>query len=232
MAGADFHNAADDVVEELAVVGNDHDAASVGFQVILKPQERFEVQVVGGLVEQEEIGLLHEEAGEVGAHHPAAAEFAGGAVKVLFAETEAGEYLLGLGIELVAAEFVKAVVGVVMDFFRVSGVNVVVGIPGQDEFAEAGEFGGDGGGEFEDGFVPGGRAFLREIAEVDAAFLDDLAGVGGFLTEDDPKERGLAGAIGADEADAVLAVHLQGGLIKEHLAAIGFADFRKSQHTN
>ena len=50
------------------------------------------------------------------AHDPAAAHFARGTVEILFAEAEAGQNLFRLGFELIAAEFVKPVVDVVVDF--------------------------------------------------------------------------------------------------------------------
>ena len=53
------------------------------------------------------------------------------------------------------------------------------------------------------GLVTGGRAFLREITEVSAALPLDGAGVGLFLAEDEAEERGLARAVGTDEAEAV-----------------------------
>ena len=45
-------------------MGNDHDAFFVGEQVIFQPAQRFDVQMVGGLVQKQDIGLLGELAGK------------------------------------------------------------------------------------------------------------------------------------------------------------------------
>ena len=47
-------------VEEVTVVGDDHDTALVVRKVMLQPAERLDVQMVGGLVEQQNIGLAGE----------------------------------------------------------------------------------------------------------------------------------------------------------------------------
>ncbi len=191
----DFDDAADEGVEEFAVVRDHEDRAGVGFEVFLEPEEGFEVEVVGGFVEEEEVGLLDEEAGEVGAHDPAAGEGAGGAVEVGVAEGEAFEDAAGFWFDFPAAVFV--------------GVH---------------------GGEFEDGFVASGGGFLGEEAEGDAAFHGDLAVVGALFAEDDGEERGFAGAVGADEADAFAAVNLEGDVAEKHAAGEGFGDIGELQH--
>ena len=56
---------------------------------------------------------------------------------------------------------------------------------------------------------PTGRAFLREEAERRVLFENHAAIVRRGVAEDERKERGLAGAIRADEADAILAIHLE-----------------------
>jgi hypothetical protein len=75
--------------------------------------------MVGRLVQQQQVRLLRQQTGQVRAHHPAAAHLARGPVGILFAEAEAGEDLLGLGFETIAAQFIEPVVHVVMDVLRV-----------------------------------------------------------------------------------------------------------------
>jgi len=221
---ANFDDAADELVEELAVVRDNENRAGIGLEIFLEPKEGFEVEVVGWFVEQEEIGLLRQQASEMGAHDPAAAHFAGGTVEVLFAEAEAGEDLFGFGFETVAAEFVEAIVDVVVDFFGMKGFDGMIGFPGFEDAAKFDEIGSDGGGEFNDGFIADGRVFLREIADADAAFARDFAFIGGFVAEDDGKERGFAGAVGTNEPDAVLAVDLNGSVGEQDAFAVSFGD--------
>ena len=53
-----------DVVQEVPVVRDGDDGAGVALQVLLQPQHGLGVQVVGGLVEQQQVGLLKEQLAE------------------------------------------------------------------------------------------------------------------------------------------------------------------------
>ena len=53
-----------DVVEEVAVVGDRDDRARVLLQEALQPVDRLGVEVVGRLVEQQQVGVAEEQAGE------------------------------------------------------------------------------------------------------------------------------------------------------------------------
>jgi hypothetical protein len=75
LRSCDFVNGLDDFIHELPVVGDEQDGAGVGLEIVLQPEEGEEVEVVGRLVEHEQVGLHDKQAGEVGAHDPAAAEF-------------------------------------------------------------------------------------------------------------------------------------------------------------
>jgi hypothetical protein len=83
-------------------VGDHEDGAGIVTEIFLEPDKRFEIEVVGRLVEKKEIGFLDEKAGEVGSHNPAAAEGFGFSVKVGVAKGEAAEDLFGAGFELPA----------------------------------------------------------------------------------------------------------------------------------
>ncbi len=56
-AAVELEDPAGDVVEEVAVVGHGHHGARVLVQVALEPAHRIRVEVVGGLVEQQQVGL-------------------------------------------------------------------------------------------------------------------------------------------------------------------------------
>ena len=56
MAAVDFANPFGHVVHEVAVVGDSDDGALVLVQELFEPQDRFGVQMVGGLVEQQQVG--------------------------------------------------------------------------------------------------------------------------------------------------------------------------------
>ena len=59
---------ADHVIEEALVMGDDHEAAIEGPEVLLEPDERFDVEIVRGLVEEEEIRILEKNARKRDAH--------------------------------------------------------------------------------------------------------------------------------------------------------------------
>src|SRR3546814_1857959 len=63
-----------DVVEELAVVADQQQRARILEQPLLQPQHRVEVEVVGGLVEQQQVARGHQRARQVQAYAPAAGE--------------------------------------------------------------------------------------------------------------------------------------------------------------
>ena len=60
-AALDLQDPAGDVVQEVAVVGDDHHGAGVVVQRVLQPGDAFGVQMVGRLVEQQQVGLFQQQ---------------------------------------------------------------------------------------------------------------------------------------------------------------------------
>ena len=81
----------DDVVEQVAIVADDQDRRGIGLEIIDQPEHAFEVEIIGRLVEQQQIGLREQHRGERDAHAPAAGEFGQRAVLRRLVEAEAGE---------------------------------------------------------------------------------------------------------------------------------------------
>ena len=96
-------------VHEGAVVANDEDGAVVVGDKAAQPLDAFEVQVVGGLVQKEQVGMAQEELGQRDAHLPAARELGARALKVGDLKAQAGQDLARVALELVAAQVLKAV---------------------------------------------------------------------------------------------------------------------------
>ncbi len=67
-------HAIDDLVQEIAVVGHHDKTARPGAEVFLQPLHGLQIQVVGGLVQQQQVGFLQEQAGQQGAGLLAVAE--------------------------------------------------------------------------------------------------------------------------------------------------------------
>ena len=60
-AAIELQNPLGDVVEEVAIVRDGHDRALVFLQEALEPGDRFGVEVVGRLVEQQQVGRLEQQ---------------------------------------------------------------------------------------------------------------------------------------------------------------------------
>ena len=73
-AAVELEDPAGDVVEEVAVVGDGDDRALVLVEVTLEPGDRLGVEVVGRLVEEQEVGRLEEQAAQGDAAALAAGE--------------------------------------------------------------------------------------------------------------------------------------------------------------
>ena len=84
--------------------------------------------------------------------------------------------------------------------------------------------------QFQHGFPAHGRAFLRQIADARGFEQRDGARVAGFLAEDDGEERGFPGTVGADEAEAVAAVHRQRHVGEQRPRAVRFGESGNGQH--
>ena len=65
----------DRIVEEIAIVADHDHRARVAGNVIFEPERPFEVEIIGRLVEQEQVGLREERCRERHPHAPAAGEF-------------------------------------------------------------------------------------------------------------------------------------------------------------
>ena len=74
-------------VQEVAVVRDQHERVRVGGEIAFQPVARFQIQVVGGLVEQQQVRLFEQQLGQRDAHLPAAGELFGAALPVALAET-------------------------------------------------------------------------------------------------------------------------------------------------
>src|SRR5437588_698658 len=61
---ANLDDAPDKLVEKLTIVRDDQDGARIVFQIFLKPQQRFEIEMISGLVQQQQVGFLCQEAGQ------------------------------------------------------------------------------------------------------------------------------------------------------------------------
>ena len=62
LAAIELENPAGDLVEEVAIVGHGDDGAGIVGEKALQPGDRFRVEMVGRLVEQQQVGFLQQQA--------------------------------------------------------------------------------------------------------------------------------------------------------------------------
>ena len=221
-AGGDLDGAVGDIVEERAVMGDEHHGARIVLEERLEPLDALDVEVVGRLVEEEEVGLAQEELGQFDAHLPAAAELGHGAGEVAMAESESEEHLLGHLLALVAAEK-GDLLGDVVVAVEEPGVVVglVVGALGNlvgEPFLESHEVvdAAEGGEGLVDNGAGGvGDHLLGEVADLLAGGDDHGARLGLLPAAEDLEERRLAGAVLAHEANAVVVGDVEGDVVEQ-----------------
>ena len=97
-AAIELEDPAGDIVQEIAVVGDDQDRARIVAQMAFQPGDRLGVEVVRGLVEQKEFRLLQQQAAERDAPPLAARE--GRHVRVVRRAAQGIHRLVDLGIEV------------------------------------------------------------------------------------------------------------------------------------
>ena len=203
-AAIEFQNPAGDIVEEVAVVGDGDDGAFVTLQMFFEPLHGFGVEVVGGFVEDEDVGFFKQQAAEGDAALFAAGERAGFSVGGRAAEGIHGHVELAIefpgvdGVEFFlegALFFEELVHGVVGHGFGELGGEDLEVVEKIDDVLDA--FLDD----LADGFVGVHLGFLLEEA-------DGVAGLeGNFAVEllidagKDFEEGGLAGTVDAQDAD-------------------------------
>ena len=71
-SAVDFTDPLRDVIEEVTIVSHGEDCAGVSSEVLLEPQDRFGVEVVGGLIEEQQVGACSAaacRAQRVASHH-------------------------------------------------------------------------------------------------------------------------------------------------------------------
>ncbi len=194
LAALHVPHAGADLVEEPAVVGDADERGAALLQVLGQPGDALDVEVVGGLVEDQEVLVGDEQLGEGDAAALAAGERADDGVEAL---AEAGQ--------VEAAEET----GQDVADLGVAGP-LVVGHVADDLVAD--------GGLGIEGVV------LGEDSHAQAAGLGDPAGVGLLQLGEHPDEGGLAVAVAADHADAVPLGHAEGDAVQQGTCAVHLAD--------
>ncbi len=221
-AAVELEDPLGDVVQEVPVVGDRQDGARVGGQVLLEPQHALGVEVVGGLVEQQQVGLAQQQ----------------------LAQRHATPLTTGqMGHRVVrrrAAQRVHRLLELRVDVPRVGGVELLlelahllhqlVGVIGGHQLGNLVvpvELGLDGNALFD--VLPHGlglvqRRLLQQDADARVVGQEGLAVVGLVQARHDPQDARLAGPVGAHHTDLGSGEEVQRDVVEDDLVAVRLAD--------
>ena len=237
-AALGFHDLVADAIEEGAVMADHHQGGGLLHQVALEPLDRFHVEVVGGLVQQQQIRLLQQDFPEGNAHLPATGVVAHQLLGPLGGEADRGQQFVDAGLEFVAVQRLKAAMQATQ---FVDQLVEMVGV-GCSLLAAHGLFHLPLAVEHLGGFAKGLKQllahraagvdveFLLEVGNAGLALAHHLAAAGLFHARNDFHLGGFAGAVDPHQANAIARLHLPGD-IPQHLAGgINLANTFKTEH--
>ena len=220
----DLADPAGDVVEEVPVVGDGEDGARVARKVLFEPEDGFGVEVVGGLVEQEKVGLLQQQLAQRDAALLTTGE--DGDIGVTGRAAQGVHGLLELGVDVPRVGRVDLLLE--LAHLLHEGVEVGVGFAhlGGD-LVEPVEVDLDLAEAFLDVaahvLLLVERWLLQQDADAVARGQACLAVAGLVEPRHDLEDGGLAGAVGADDADLGAGVERHRHVVEDHLVANGLA---------
>ena len=204
-----------DDVEEVTVVRHENHRAGEGLQIILQPADRLGVEMVGRLVEQQQIRLAGERTAKRDPAFLAAGKRADHRVERRRAQRGGGG--LDPGVEVPAVGVVDEVEQVVE-----LGVATLAVFVAADGFDDVGRARGD---VFLHGELGIQLELLRQIADAEGAAQRDFPGIRHLLAGEDFEERGLAAAVAADHARFLPGGDGKRDPIQQRLVTVGQANF-------
>ena len=221
-ATVELEDPAGHAVEEVAVVGDGEDGALVLFQELLQPLHALGVEVVGGLVEEEQVGCLQQKLAQRHAAALTAGELRDGRVGRRAAKGVHG--LLELAVEVPRVAVVELFLELAHLFEQLVGV---VGRHLLGDLVEPVEHRLRLGDAFfdvaEDGLVLVERRLLLQHADGEPGHELRVA-VGDLLEAGHHPQQGrLTGAVGSDDTDLCSGKEAEGDVVENDLVTMRFA---------
>ena len=225
----DLDDLVDGHVEKIAVVRDQHKSVGIVAEIFLQPVAGFEIKMVGGLVQQQQVGLLQQQLDQRDAHLPAAGKFFGLPGPVFFSETQPRKHGADLGLDgvsVASGEFVLDALVALRDLRVLRRCVVELGhAPGQlfHLLFHGAQLRKDRHALGEHG-APGERQpILRQISGADALGPADGAIVEAFGARQNLQQGGFAGAVCAHQTHAVARRDHPVRSFEQELVAIAFA---------
>ncbi len=186
-------------------------------EVVLEPVHGVHVEVVGGLVEQQDVGLAEERLGQQRAHLLAAGELLHALVVQRLVDAQAGEQRADLGLRLVAVEIGEGRLelggAVAVGFGEVGlGVDRLARLEHLEQLGVALHHGVDGRA------LIVGELVLLQRRQAQPGGDVHVAVRGLEIAAEHLEQRRLAGAVGADQAVAMAGQELDVDVLEEGFA--------------
>ncbi len=183
MAAVELEDARGQVLQESAIVGDEQHRAVEPRQGFLEPGDGADVQVVGRLVEQQQVGFRDQRLGQQHAAAPAAGEFGQGLVRRQLQAAQGTVHQLLQAPAVARLEFLLDLRQPVQVLVALDVLAQVVEL--RQQLADAGQALGD---HVEHATVVGTRQLLRQFADLQPGGAPDLAVVGGAITLDQAQQ--------------------------------------------
>ena len=213
-----LEDAGDGAVQEGAVVRDDDGRARQPGDEPLQPVQAGEVEVVGGLVEEEDVEPGQQHRGQCSPRRLTAGEHAHGHVETISRQADVGQHRAHAGVEVVTAEGDEVLegVGVLVDERGVVGHRLRQPVQrgrGLGHTRAASEVGAQG-------LVAVGVDLLREVPDGERRGRPlHRPRIGLLEAGEHAQQRRLADAVGAHHADAAAGADQDRHLVEHHLGA-------------
>ena len=235
--GGDLHGPVGHMVEEGAIVRNQDHGPWVVLEEAFKPLDGFNVEVVGGLVQQQEVRGNEQKLAQFDPHLPASAEFAHFPMHVIGPEAESLQHALGLFLLDAGPHEGQTVVDFAQPIDEAGiGLTLVVGALcdfGRNAFHLILHFLESGEGAL--GFLENGGVLivlhlLREVTNAVILWSGYVALARILDPGNDLEQGGLARTVASHKAHAVLAAHSEGDVLKQGAVSEMDADLVQVEH--
>ena len=224
-AGINLGDAIDHVVHKGTVVAYHDNRAVVAAQKALKPLHTFKVEVVGGLVEQKQVGFTNKQLGERDAHLPASREIAGMAGHVIFLEAQAEQHAAHLRFKAIPAECLIALARTAARVKLLgSGIFVQARLKLMEALLSLENFLLARDNLIENGAVFHLDGFLLQIAHNGTLGEHHIARIGVFVPSNDLQHGSFARAIRAYQRQSIMGLKAKARVGEQRSAAEAFRE--------
>ncbi len=208
----DVRDTGADDVQEIAIVRDDQQDTREAAQPALQPENGRQVEVIGGLIQQQHIRATHQGACQVEAHAPATRERGHRVLNILGRKPESVQEACGASVGTVAIDVLHVLVQ------RCQGIVSAIGFCCCDFAPQRNQFSISFDNKFDS--RNGSRwAFLLDMRDNQVLRQAECTIVGIELAHDHCEQGSFAAAVGANHAQALARMYLQTGIPDEQLRA-------------